>query len=171
MIATEKPIANPEPRHGATSAKSIKLLAVVEGTAPTARVLDYVRGLSESAKVEVVLLNVQPQPAEGRLRGYGSFKRKDIEDRLVNDLGKRAIAAAGKRLDQAGITHIDRIELGEDAAMVMRVASEERCDAIVVGAASARPLSKWLTEAIGISIGSSALRLAALADMPVIVVK
>lgn len=171
MIATEKQIANSQSNQPGTELKPIKLLAVVDATELTGRVLDYVTRLSQSARVEAVLVNVQPRPADGRLRGYGSFKQAEIHDRLVNDLGKRAIASAGRRLNQAGIAHIDRIELGDDAQTIVRVGKEERCDAIVVGGASVGRLSAWLTQVINVSVGSRALRLAALADIPVIVVK
>lgn len=172
MTATGKPTLVPPPAQGGIGIRPVKLLALVDGTEQTGRVLDFIKRLVENtAKVDVVLLNVQPRPADGRLRGYGSFKRNEIQDRLINDLGKRAIATAGKRLDQSRIAHVSRIEIGDDTATVLRVAKQEDCDAIVVGTSAAGPIGRWLTKTIGVCKGSIALRLAALADVPVLVVK
>jgi nucleotide-binding universal stress UspA family protein len=149
----------------------LKVLAVIDGSERTGRVLDYLSGLDRrGAKLETLLLNVQPEPEDGRLRGYGSFKKEVIHDRLINDLGKRVVSSAGRRLDQAGILHKERIELGDAAKTILRVAREERCDVILLGEARPGVVRRWLA-AIGVAVGSIGSQVVQLADIPVVVVK
>ena len=93
-----------------TEPGALKVLAVIDGSERTGRVLDYLKGPAlHRTALEVVLLNMQPEPEEGRLRGYGSFKKQVIRDRLINDLGRRVVSSASRRLDQVGIVHKERI--------------------------------------------------------------
>ena len=50
------------------------------------RLVEQIKVLAGDAtsSIKVVLLNVQPAPADGRLRGYGSFKRDEIMAGLTN---------------------------------------------------------------------------------------
>ena len=150
----------------------LKVLAVIDGSERTGRVLDYLRGLVlRGAKLETVLLNVQPKPEEGRLRGYGSFNRHVIHDRLINDLGRRVVSSAGRHLGQPGIVHKERIEIGDAAATILRVAQEERCDLILLGEAHPGAVRRWLAKATGVALGSIGSQIVQLANMPVVVVK
>ena len=109
--------------------RPLRVLAVIDGSERTGRVIDFALGLApEGRGIEVILLGVIPEPPDGRLRGYGSFKSKEIHARLKDLMGARAVAAAARRLDQAGITHKDRIEVGAPAEAILRVADEEACD-------------------------------------------
>ena len=134
--------------------------------------LDYLRGLALlGAELEIVLLNVQPKPADRRLRGYGSFKQEVIHNRLINDLGKRVVSCASRRLDQAGILHKERTELGDAAETILRVAREERCHLIPLGEAHPGAVRRWLIKATGLAFGSIGSQVLQLADIPVVVVK
>lgn len=156
-----------ETKHGAQ-----KILAAVDGSERTGRVLEYLIGLAESGfPIEVVVLNVQPEPEDWRLRGYGSFKQDEIHDRLVNDLGKPIVASVGRRLDQGGITHKDRIELGEPAETILRCANEESCDLIVVSEPRPGAFRRWFTRTAGLTFGSVASDITQLAEVSVVVVK
>ena len=111
----------------------LRVLAVVDGTECAGRVTKYLLDMrAAEAAMEVVLLNVQPMPVDGRLRGYGSFMRDKIEDRLINDLGRKVVSSAGHHLDAASIAHKRRIELGHPAETIVRCAEEEHCDLIVL---------------------------------------
>jgi nucleotide-binding universal stress UspA family protein len=150
----------------------LKVLAVIDGSERAGRVLDYLRGLAlHGAKVETVLLNVQPQPEDGRSRGYGSFKKELIYDRLINDLGRRVVSSAGRRLGQATIVHKERIEVGDAAETILRVAHEERCGLILLGEAHPGVVRRWLAKATSVTLGSIGSQVVQLADMPVVVVK
>jgi nucleotide-binding universal stress UspA family protein len=150
----------------------MKVLAVIDGSERTGRVLEHLGGLAmRGAELETVLLNIQPEPDDGRLRGYGSFKKQVIHDRLINDVGRRIVSSAGRRLCQAGIIHKERIELGDAAKTILRVAQEERCDLILLGEAHPGIVRRWLARAIGVVLGSIGSQVVQLADMPVVVVK
>lgn len=149
-----------------------RVLAAVDGSERTGRVLEYLIGLARSGVlIEVVILNVQPQPEDWRLRGYGTFKQEEVHDRLVNDLGKPIVTSVGRRLAQGGITHKDRIELGDPAETILRCANEECCDLIVVSEPRPGAFRRWFTRTTGFSFDSVAGNVVQLAEMPVIVVK
>jgi nucleotide-binding universal stress UspA family protein len=149
----------------------LKVLAVIDGSERTGRVLDYLRRLAlHGAKIETVLLNVQPKPEDGRLRGYGSFKKQVIYDRLINDLGRR-VASAGRRLGQATIVHKELVEVGDAVETILRVAHEERCGLILLGEADPGVVRRWLAKAARVTLGSIGSQVVQLADVPVVVVK
>ena len=106
---------------------SPKALVVIDGSERTGRVIEYALRLAQDGRgVEVVLLGIVPEPADGRLRGYGSFKRDEIHARLKDVIGQRAVAAAARRLEQAGVSHKDRIEVGDPAQTILRVIARLR---------------------------------------------
>jgi nucleotide-binding universal stress UspA family protein len=135
----------------------LRVLAVVSGSESSGRVTKYLLDLhARDVAFEVVLLNVQPIPATGRLRGYGSFHRSDIDDRLINDLGKRVVMGAARHLDAANIAHKDRIELGDAAGTIVRCADEEKCDLIVLAESQPSAVDRWLMRRTGAVIHSVA---------------
>ncbi len=164
--------ARPTRRAAETKPRTQKILAAVDGSERTGRILEYLISLAESGiSIEVIVLNVQPKPEDWRLRGYGSFKQDEVHDRLVNDLGKPIVSSAGRTLDQSGIAHKDLIELGEPAETILRCAHEERCDLIVVSEPRPGAIHRWLTRTVGLSFGSVASNVVQLAEMPVMVMK
>ena len=110
-------------------------------------------------------------PPDGRLRGYGSFKRKEVHARLHDLMGTRAVSAAARRLDRAGIVHQDRLEVGDPARTILRVADEEACDLVLVADAPAGAFRRRLPAAIGLAVATVASRVTQLASVPVVVVK
>lgn len=164
--------ARPTRRAVETKPRAQKILAAVDGSERTGHILEYLIGLTKSGNpIEVVVLNVQPEPEDWRLRGYGSFKQDEVHDRLVNDLGKPIVKSVGRRLDQADIAHKERIELGAPVETILRCANEERCDLIVVSEPRPAAIRRWFTRTTGLSFGSVAGKLVQFAEMPVIVVK
>lgn len=151
---------------------ALKVLVVIDGTEQAGVVLRQAIALAAGREeTELILLNVQPEPANGRLRGYGSFKRDEIEDRLVNELGRRALASAGRTLDLAGLKHRSRVEIGAPIETILRVAEEEDCDLMLVGDPEPGRAGRWLAKASGWLLGSIATALTRLAPIPVVVVK
>ena len=108
--------------------------------------------------------------ATGRLRGYGSFKQADVHDRLKDTMRQRAVSAVARRLDQESIAHIDRVEVGEPVATILRVAREENADLILLGDGPPGIVQRLLP-AIGLSVATVASRVVQLATVPVVVVK
>lgn len=149
-----------------------RILAYVDGTERTNRVLGYLTTLSgRDSPIDVVLLNVQPQPENWRLRGYETFKQDEVRDRLVNDLGAPIIAGVGRHLDQLGIPYTSRVELGETAETIVRCAREEKCDVVIMAEPAARGIRGWIAKAAGMLSGSTAGRLIQIAETPVVVLK
>jgi nucleotide-binding universal stress UspA family protein len=152
--------------------RTLRILATVDGSECSGRVIKFLISLRAlHASLEVVLLNVQPEPGDWRLRGYGWFKREAIRERLRNDLGGPVVASVGRRLDGAGIKHKDRIELGEAADTILRCAREEECDLIVLAETPPGIIRRWLVRAAGLSIGSVASVVIGFAHVPVVVAK
>ena len=162
------PAGSPDARAGRN--RSLRVLAVVDGSECTGRVIKYLlqqRALGMT--FEVILLNVQPQPQDWRLRGYGWFKRDAIRERIIADLAQPALASTGRQLDSAGIAHRGRIELGEASETIVRCAQEESCDLIVLAEPSPGVVRRWLIQSARVSIGSVASAVVALARVPVVV--
>lgn len=162
----------PVPQTASAKQRFLKALVVIDGSERTGRVIEYALNLAQDARaVEVVLLGVVPEPADGRLRGYGSFKRDQVHARLKEVVGQRAVVAATRRFEQAGISHKDRIEIGDPADTILRVAGEEGCDLILLGDTPAGALRRWLPRITGLSIATVASQVAQLATVPVVVLK
>ena len=150
---------------------TLRALAVVDGSAGAGRVIKYLIDLHRGgAPLDVVLLNIQPRPQEWRLRGYGWFARDAIHDRLINDLGRRIVASAARYLDSVGISHRDRIELGDRGETILRCVREEGCDLLVLADCRHGAIRQWLARTGRISIGSVACFVAAGANVPVVIV-
>jgi nucleotide-binding universal stress UspA family protein len=174
-------VADPMPRDATAPAgegntrtergATLRILAGVDGSESSGRVMKCLIGLYVGrGPIEVVLLNVQPKPQDWRMRGYGWFQREAIHDRLINDLGKRVIASAARHLDSAGVTHKDRIELGEPGETILRCAREEDCDLIVLAEPRPGVVRTWLMRTVRLSLGSVASVVIHLARVPVVVV-
>jgi nucleotide-binding universal stress UspA family protein len=148
------------------------VLVVIDGSERTNRVLDFAVDLAREGRgVEAILLGLVSEPPDGRLRGYGSFKRKEVHARLKDLMGARAVAAAARRLDQAGVTHKDRIEVGDPTETILRVADEEACGVVLLGDAPADALRRWLPKVTGLCVATVASEVAQLATIPIIIVK
>jgi nucleotide-binding universal stress UspA family protein len=148
------------------------VLTVIDGTERTGRAMNFALGLArDGLGIEAILLGVVADPPDGRLRGYGSFKCKEIHAQLTEALAERAVTAAGRRFDQAGVTHITRIEVGDPAATILRVAEEEACDVVLLADAPAGTFRHLLPKMTGLSVATVASEVARRAPIPVVVVK
>jgi nucleotide-binding universal stress UspA family protein len=83
---------------------------------------------------------------------------------------QRAVSAVARRLDQEKIPHVDRIEVGDPAATILRVAMEENVDLILLGDSPPGVVQRMLP-AIGLSLATVANQVVQLATVPVVVVK
>ena len=158
------------PDHREGHARPLKVLAAVDGSERTGRVLEFLLSMA-ALPITVVVLNVQPAPEDWRLRGYLSFKADEVFDRLVHDLGEPIVKGVGRRLADARIAHSEIVKLGAFTESVLACQREEGCDLIVVSARRANPLQLFLLRALGVSVRSPASELVQLADVPVVVVK
>ena len=159
-------------RNANAKQQPLKVLAVIDGSERTGRIIEYALTLAQGGRpLELVLLGVVREPPDGRLRGYGSFKRDEVHARLKDVLGQRAVSAAARRFDQEGIAHKDRIEIGDPLDTILRVASEEGSDMVLIGDAPAGMIQRWLPKVIGLSVATVASQITLVAPIPVVVVK
>jgi nucleotide-binding universal stress UspA family protein len=171
MISLTSPARVVEESTSELDSPDLKVLAVIDGSERTGRIIDYVRSLkSRGHELEVVVLGTIPEPATGRLRGYGSFKQVEVYGRLKDMMRQRAVSAVARRLDQEKIVHVDRVEVGDPVATVLRVAMEENVDLILLGDGPPSVVQRMLPT-IGLSVATVANRVVQLATVPVVVVK
>jgi nucleotide-binding universal stress UspA family protein len=170
---TSQRIQEPDATRRPTSEtqRPVRALVVIDGTERTGRIMELAMTLARKGlSLEAILLGVVAEPPDGRLRGYGSFKRKDIHARLKDAMGARAVAAAARRFDHAGIVHQDRVEVGDPAETILRVAGEENCDLVLLGDGPAGAFRRWLPRLAGLSLATTATEVARRAAMPVVIV-
>lgn len=171
MVSLSSPTRTIEHRTAKAAAPSLKVLAVIDGTERTGRIVNYALGLkSRSSGLQVVVLGVAQEPATGRLRGYGTFKQAEIYGGLIETMRQRAVSAVARRLDQEKIAHTDRVEVGDPAATILRVAREEEVDLILLGDGPPGVVQRMLPS-IGLSIATVTSQVVQLADVPVVVLK
>jgi nucleotide-binding universal stress UspA family protein len=148
------------------------VLVVIEGSEPMGRIIQYAIDLARNGRpLELVLLGVARAPPDGRLRGYGSFKRDEVHARLKESIGERAVSAAARRFDREGIAHKERIEIGDPVETILRVADEEGSDILLIGARPAGAVQRWLPRTIGLSLATVTNQVAQSANIPVVVIK
>lgn len=163
--------SRPQVRPAADRPLALRVLAAVDGSAATGRVVDCLLDLhAREPGLQVVVLNIQPRPPDWRLRGYGRFQREEVRDQLVNELGRRITASVARHLDAARIAHTDRVELGDPVQTLLRCAGEEDCDMILLAEPAPGPLRRWLLRA-GATVGSVASVLIHIAPVPVLVAR
>lgn len=105
-----------------------RLLAVVDATERSRRVLDYVIGYAASVgPVEAVVLNVQTD-SDGNPGASPDFAKWPP----LEIASKRIIKSATRRLNGLGVVHKSRVEAGDPAQTIARCAHEERCDMIIL---------------------------------------
>lgn len=149
----------------------LRILAVIDGSERSGRIVDYALGLKKMAHgLRVVVLGVVPEPATGRLRGYGTFMQAEVYKGLIDNMRQRAVSAVARRLDQEGISHIDRVEVGDPVTTILRVAREERADQILLGEGPAG-VAQRILPAIGLALATVTNRVVQRAKVPVVIVK
>ena len=170
-----------EPGHGTHSqcvartyaAKRLRLLAVVDGTESTNRIVDFITAFDEGrSATEAVVLNVQTKRLDARLRGYQNFKKDEIDDRLINELALPILNSVSSRLEKVGIRCLLKAEIGDPVTTILRSAAENACNVILVGAQPPKGIEGWLPNTMRVWLRSDlALRLIAFAPASVVVVK
>lgn len=171
MVSLTSPARAIEERTTEANSPDLKVLAVIDGSERMGRIIDYARSLKRRGHgLQVVVLGVVPEPATGRLRGYGSFKQAEVYGGLKDRMRKRAVSAVARRLDQEKIAHVDRVEVGDPIATILRVAREEDADLILLGDGPPGVLQRMLPM-VGLSFSTVANQVVQHATVPVIVVK
>lgn len=139
----------------------LKFLVPVDGSAPSARAVDQLISTLEwyRQKPEIHLLNVQPSlPLGGRV---GSFIGHDQIAQYHKEEGEAALQPVRQKLDAAGIPYHYHIGVGETAEIIVRYATEQRCDQIAIG-------TRGLGSVSNLVLGSVAARVLHLSTVPVL---
>jgi nucleotide-binding universal stress UspA family protein len=138
-----------------------KILVAIDGSDHGERTINHVIDLAHGrAPLDLILLNAQPKPAEWQTHGMA----KEGIDHHLHELGERALSVAADTLKRSGLAFSKRVELGEPAETIVRVADEESCDLIVMG-------TRGLGSLAGLLMGSVAMKVVHLAGIPVTLVK
>jgi nucleotide-binding universal stress UspA family protein len=144
-----------------------RILAVIDDTGRTSRVLDYVIGYAASVgPVEAVVLDVHPEPIIAP-----RFPQAMIQTPSIGELTKRVAKSASRRLNHLGIVHKTRVEIGDPALTIIRCAKEEVCDMIVINDPNPGVAAGKLAREMANSEGSVSQRVAHLAEVPVVIAK
>ena len=139
----------------------LKVLAAVDGSLHADHAVDYVIELAaHGAQVEVLLLNVQPEILEWQTHGLA---HETMVTRRQEE-AQRAAEVACMQLKAAGVHHELRIESGEAAETIARVAVKQGSDMIVLG-------TRGIGAIANLVIGSVAYKVVHLAKVPVTLVK
>ena len=143
------------------SGPTYRILAAIDGSEHANRTIDRVVRLAASGlTTEVLLLNVEPEIVDWQTHGLARESMLAHRDYL----GQQATEGARRLLDAAGIAYQVRIELGDPAATIARIAREQHCDCIAMGTRGTGAIP-------GIALGSVAHKVVHLADVPVLLVK
>ena|SRR5689334_20343612 len=137
-----------------------RLLLPVDGSDGSHRAVEHlVRAFNHARPIEVRLLNVQtPIP----LRKSWRLDRKAVFRQQQQD-GRKALRVARARLDEAGIQYDYHIAVGQVAQTIVRYAKRWHCDSILMG-------TRGLGLTPGLLLGSVALKVVHLAEIPVTLV-
>lgn len=140
----------------------MKILLAIDGSAPALHAVEWaLRQAAEGLKSEFVLINVQ-EPAS--LYEVVTAHDSAVIEQVRGDAGADLLRAAEARVDFAGFGFESEVAGGVPEHLLVELAENYRCDAIVMGA---RGLGK--PEAGG--LGSVAQAVLAAATVPVTVVR
>lgn len=153
---------------GNVQAIRLRVLAVLDGSERSEAVIDYLQQLAQrGARLEVVLLNIQPRPSAWQTRGVPEGSPRE---RLGSYRGKRVVHSVRQRLDSAGITATERVEVGDEALTIIRCAAEISADQIVMPVSPVGPARRWMARLIRMLIANVATEVAQLSPVPVVMV-
>jgi nucleotide-binding universal stress UspA family protein len=155
------------------AASQLRFLLVVDGHESTNRVVDFVTAVAgERSGTQAVVLNVQDLRSNARLRGYESFKREEIEDRLINELGGPIVNSVSTWLQKAGVLSVPTVKVGDPVSIILDCAAENGCHAIVIGEPRPKGFRGWIEAVTRLPLVSSRLhQLMIRSAKPLVVVK
>jgi nucleotide-binding universal stress UspA family protein len=140
----------------------MKILLPVDGSDNSARAVEHLMTLVAALReAEVHLINVQDPVSSLQTQECWTAEQCAT---LQQQAGDRALAAARRRLDAAGIAHTAEIATGPVAQFIVDFAREWQCDMIVMGTRGMGAIGNLL-------MGSVAAKVVHLTNVPVVLVK
>jgi nucleotide-binding universal stress UspA family protein len=140
----------------------MRILVPVDGSDSSLAAVRFVmtKLATADSSLELHLLNVQP-PLSSAAAGF-------IDSGVLRDFhqeeGAKDLAAARKLLDEAGVACTSNVAVGDPADSITSYASQQKCDAIVMG-------TRGLGRVAGLLLGSVATKVLHLTKVPVVLVK
>jgi len=140
----------------------MKILLPVDGSENSLAAVRQVIAMKDLYReaLSVSLLNVQAH-LSGAVKMF--ISQQQIND-YYREEGIKALAAARALLDQANVSYQHHIGVGEIAATIVGYARDKRCQQIVMGSRGSGGFR-------GALLGSTAVRVAQLSEIPVLLVK
>jgi len=141
----------------------MKILLAVDGSENSLRAVRHVIAMKEQYRdpIEAHLLNVQLPVASGAVKMF--ISQQQLND-FYRDEGVAALKDARALLDQAGVSYQHHIGVGDLAGTIVSYAKEKQCRQIVIG-------TRGRGSFAGALLGSVAVKVIHLADMPVLLIK
>lgn len=139
-----------------------KILLAVDGSDNAMRAVAHLikRTSMVPGDYEIHLVNVQ-HPLHG---GISSFINAAQIKQYHHDEGMNALARARGLLDAAGLAYGFHLFVGEPAEVIARYAREQQCDEVIIGTHGLSAISSIL-------VGSVAIKVIHLSEVPVLLVK
>lgn len=140
-----------------------KILVAVDGSEGSEAAVNYVvkaNGLAREP-IEAHVLTVQTPLAGVNVKLF--ISQESVND-YYRDAGTAALARSREILDAAGVRYTHHIGVGDPAEVIVEYARAKGCDHIVVG-------SRGLGAVSGLVLGSVAMKVIRLAELPVTLVK
>jgi nucleotide-binding universal stress UspA family protein len=142
-----------------------KILVPMDGSGSAMRALACALTLGNVLKEgEIHLLNVRLPLMDFDIATGGDPSAIEQASAMHLTAGTRLLESAITLLDRADVRHIEAVRMGEPAGCIADYAREIRCDAIVMGTRGLGPVA-------GLVMGSVAVKVVHLVDMPVTLVK
>lgn len=138
-----------------------KILVPVDGSAVAENAVRHALEMAtRMAETRILLLNVQVSLE--RWYRHGLLNEEALKH--LRQSGEEESAPARALLDAAGVLYDFEVVYGHPAEVIVRVASERGCEAIVMG-------TRGLGDVENVFLGSTAYKVIQLARMPVTLVK
>jgi nucleotide-binding universal stress UspA family protein len=140
----------------------MRILVPVDGSDTSLSAVRFVADMlaRTGRDLEVHLLNVQPPLPSAAATFIDSAVLRDFHD----EEGAKALAAARKLLDDAGVRYVSHAVIGEPAETIAAYAEQRDCAGITMG-------TRGLGSAAGLLLGSVAHKVLHLSKVPVTLVK
>lgn len=142
----------------------MKILLAVDGSKSSLKgvqcVIDHAEWYRQRPTVRLVTvqLPIPRVPNMGKVVGAGQIAKYYQEE------GAKALAAAKRKLDAAGIRYEAEVLVGKPAEAIVKEAKAAGADLICIG-------TRGMTELGGFALGSTATRVLHIADRPVLLAK
>jgi len=147
-----------------------RILLATDGSEHANRAVELVADLAVATAAEVVVLHVMRHAGSGRvpeeLLPLVRLEHIEVTEReMLEGVAREIVERAAQRLRERGVAKTGtRVMLGDPAASVVEAGREAKADLIVVGRRGLGGLG-------GALLGSVSLKVAQLADAPVLTVK